>query len=100
MGQKRHTRWIPKPTESEPVEAVALDYDPDYVAEIMEYYHRNCCVPDTLPDNFKAYLLAAGLAELLPNARVEYVVFTAAGGELARATNRSTHSNGRPRRTA
>lgn len=75
-----------------------LDYDPDYVAEIMAYYHAHNCVPNTLPDNYKAYLLAAGLAEYLPNAHEEYVVFSAAGGEVARASNRYSHN--RRRRTA
>ncbi len=101
MGQKRHSRWIPKATEPIPA-APSLDYDPDYVAEIMAYYHRHNCVPNTLPENYKGYLLAAGLAEFLVGAYEEYVVFSAAGGELARAANRNTHyrGGGRPKLTA
>lgn len=98
MGAKPHKRWIPKPVPVKP-----LDYDPEYVGEIMEYYHSNHLVPDLLPANYKAYLLAAGLAETLPGCPFEYVVFTEKGGALARASNkegRLYNKSGRPKKSA
>lgn len=97
-------RPVQLPLELEPASpAPELDYDPVYVAEIMRYYHSRNTVPNLLPENYKAYLLAVGLAEYLPGAYEEYVVFSAAGGEIARQANRFSHSKtrgGRPKKTA
>lgn len=87
----------PAYTEPEPP---LLDYDVAYVAEIMAYYHSHNTVPNLLPENYKGYLLAVGLATTLTNCDEEYVVFSAAGGEVARAANRNTHNRGKGRKSA
>lgn len=102
MGQRIHKRWIVEPSavEKRYDPPPLLDYDPVYVAEIMRYYHSRNTVPNLLPENYKAYLLAVGLAELLPGAYEEYVVFSAAGGEVARAANRFSHAKTRGKKLA
>lgn len=95
---KRH--WLaPAPTTK--ATPTQLDYDPAYVDEIMQYYHDSKTVPNMLPDDYKHYLLSVGLAEYLTP---DYIVFSAAGGELARQANRNNHHynprGGRPRKTA